>query len=111
MNNNDEKDSKEVQFHIGQVIHHKLFDYRGVVIDVDFEYSGSSEWYDAVARSRPPKEKPWYHILPDGTNHKTYVAERNLKTDETGKPIKHPEIGVYFSGFKNGSYITNKGLN
>ncbi len=104
-------DTKEVKFHIGQIIQHKLFDYRGVVVDVDSEFSGSDEWYNAVARSKPPKEKPWYHVLPDGSDHTTYVAERNLEKDESGKPINHPAVGIFFSGFKDGTYITNKGFN
>jgi heat shock protein HspQ len=123
-------DTKEVKFHIGQIIQHKLFDYRGVVVDVDSEFSGSDEWYNAVARSKPPKEKPWYHVLPDGSDHSkppkekpwyhvlpdgsdhtTYVAERNLEKDESGKPINHPAVGMFFSDFKDGTYITNKGFN
>ena len=108
---NKTNDTKKVKFHIGQVIQHKLFDYRGVVIDVDSEFSGSEQWYNAVARSKPPKEKPWYHVLPDGSAHGTYVAERNLEKDETGKPIDNPALDMFFSGFKDGTYITNKGLN
>ncbi|HSG30911.1 MAG TPA: heat shock protein HspQ [Thermodesulfobacteriota bacterium] len=101
----------EGKFYIGQVIQHKLFDYRGVIVDVDSKFEGSEEWYEAVAQSRPPKEKPWYHILPDGSAHKTYVAERNIENDKSGKPIEHPAVGAFFSGFKDGTYITNKGFN
>ena len=40
----------------------------------------NDEWYEMMARSRPPKEKPWYHIQKtDGMQ--TYVAERNLEND------------------------------
>lgn len=104
-------DTKEVKFHIGQIIQHKLFDYRGVVLDVDSEFAGSEQWYSAVARSKPPKDKPWYHVLPEGADHYTYVAERNLEKDDTGKPINHPAVAMFFSDFKDGSYITNKGFN
>ena len=51
------------QFRPGQLIHHKLFDYRGVVVDVDPIFQGSEEWYQQMAQSRPPKAKPWYHVL------------------------------------------------
>ncbi len=104
-------DTKEVKFHIGQIIQHKLFDYRGVVLDVDSEFTGSEQWYNAVARSQPPPEQPWDHVLPEGADHYTDVAERTLEKDETGKPINHPAVGMIFSGFKDGSYITNKGFN
>ena len=50
-------------FSIGELVHHKLFDYRGVIIDVDPRLMLSDEWYEAVARSRPPKDQPWYRVL------------------------------------------------
>jgi heat shock protein HspQ len=46
-------------FTIGQTVHHRKFGYRGVVMGVDEAFQGSDEWYDQVARSRPPKDKPW----------------------------------------------------
>jgi heat shock protein HspQ len=54
--------SHEAKFRVGQVIHHKLFDYRGVIVDVDATFQGSEAWYDAMARSKPPKDRPWYHV-------------------------------------------------
>ena len=45
-----------VQFTIGQVVHHVLFDYRGVVFDVDPCFSGTDDWYEKVARSRHTTE-------------------------------------------------------
>lgn len=102
--------TKSVKFYIGQVVHHKLFDYRGVIVDVDPVFSNSDEWYDLVARTRPPKDKPWYHLLPDGSEHQTYVAERNLEVDTSGRPVSHPSLNLYFSQYKDGSYI-NKDFN
>ena len=72
---------------VGDVIHHQLFDYRGVVVDVDATFQSTEEWYEAVARSRPPKDKPWYHVLVDGAPHTTYVAEKNLELDSSAEPI------------------------
>ncbi|MGD8206521.1 MAG: heat shock protein HspQ [Thiohalocapsa sp.] len=92
------------KFHIGQLVHHRLFDYRGVVVDVDPVFSASAEWYDRVARSRPPKDRPWYRVLVDGGQHETYVAERNLEDDGSGKPISHPLVEQFFSGIEDGSY-------
>ena len=93
------------KFHVGQLIHHKLFDYRGVVIDVDPEFANTEEWYQHVARSRPPKDQPWYHVLVDGSELQTYVAERNLEPDEDGGPISHPEIARYFGMLNDGTYV------
>ncbi|MGI9303895.1 MAG: heat shock protein HspQ, partial [Gammaproteobacteria bacterium] len=49
-------------FSVGQIVHHKLFDYRGVIYDVDPHFQGTDEWYEEVAKSRPPRNKPWYHV-------------------------------------------------
>ena len=94
-----------VQFTIGQVVHHVLFDYRGVVFDVDPCFSGTEDWYEKIARSRPPRDKPWYHVMVDGERHTTYVAEKNLEIDAGAKPIKHILLGTVFGGFENGVYI------
>ena len=95
---------QEAKFSIGKIVHHKLFDYRGVIIDVDFRFSGSDEWYENVAQSRPPKERPWYHVLVDNAVHSTYVAEQNLQESENLTEINHPLVDSYFSGMANGIY-------
>ena len=100
-----------VKFSVGELIHHRLFDYRGVIVDVDETFQGSEDWYQSVARSRPPKDKPWYHVLVDGADHTTYVAERNLQTDESHEPITHPMLHDFFSAFKDGKYQRNERFN
>ena len=96
-----EFDSK---FHRGQVIQHKLFDYRGVIVGVDRTFQLSEEWYENVARSRPPREQPWYHVLVHRAQQTTYVAERHLERDASGKPIEHPLLEAYFDKFSDGFY-------
>lgn len=91
-------------FHVGQLVHHVRFGYRGVVFDVDPDFQGSDDWYEQVARSRPPKDAPWYHVLPDGADHSTYVAERNLEADASSEPIRHPLVERIFDRFENGRY-------
>ncbi len=93
------------RFSVGDLVHHRLFDYRGVIVDVDPTFQLTEEWYEAVARSRPPKNRPWYHVLVHGAVHSTYVAERNLEPDEHSSPIRHPMIEQFFSGFRNGRYV------
>lgn len=95
---------KQAKFSIGQIIRHKRFDYRGVIIDVDPVFQGSEEWYEQMATSHPPKDQPWYQVLVDDASHQTYVAERNLMDDESNEKINHPSIDDYFSSFNNGSY-------
>ena len=94
----------DAKFHIGQLIHHRLFGYRGVVYDIDPEFSGTEEWYDQVARSRPPKDEPWYHVLVDEATHGTYVAEQNLEPDLEAREVQHPAISLVLGEFENGAY-------
>ena len=37
------------KFSVGDLVHHRLFDYRGVVFDVDPTFQSSEEWYETVA--------------------------------------------------------------
>jgi len=98
-------------FSIGDLVHHKLFGYRGVIVDVDPQLMLSDEWYEAVARSRPPKDKPWYHVLVHDAARETYVAERNLEADTSGAPILHPLIESCFHSFSDGHYLTTGRMN
>jgi heat shock protein HspQ len=92
------------KFSIGQTVRHRLFSYRGVVYDVDAFFLGSEEWYDQVARSRPPKDEPWYRVLVHDAQHETYVAERNLMADSSGAAVVHPAVAELFSEFRDGVY-------
>lgn len=95
----------EARFAIGDLVNHKLFNYRGVVYDVDPQFALSEEWYETVARSRPPKDQPWYRVLVHNAINETYVAERNLEPDGTEDPVSHPLIESLFTGFMDGRYI------
>jgi len=94
-----------VKFSVGELVHHRLFDYRGVIVDIDQNFQGTDEWYETVARSRPPKNKPWYHVLVHDSDHSTYVAEQNLESDEVLEPINHPMVEQFFSRFHDGTYV------
>ena len=94
----------KAKFLIGQIVRHKLFNYIGVVFDIDPFFQSSEEWYDQVARSRPPKNKPWYHVLVHAAEHTTYVAEQNLYLEEHPKVIQHPLINSLFNKFDGSQY-------
>ena len=96
--------TNNAKFKIGQVIHHRLFDYTGVVFDIDPTFQGSEEWYEQVARSHPPKNEPWYHVLVHSAEHTTYVAEQNLNEEEQPKAIQHPLINSIFTKFDGLQY-------
>ncbi len=92
------------RFSIGQLIQHKRFEYRGVVLDVDPSFQGTEEWYNQVAKSKPPKDKPWYHVLVNDGGSQTYVAEQNLEADTDGGSINHPEVELWFEPFVSDKY-------
>ncbi|MEL6348279.1 MAG: heat shock protein HspQ [Myxococcota bacterium] len=98
------------RFMVGQVVHHLLFDYRGVICDYDETFQGADSWYERVARSRPPKDQPWYRVLVDGAEHETYVAERNLTLSTPPEPIQHPQLRRFFTRFSVDGYYIRRGV-
>ncbi|MDD9878126.1 MAG: heat shock protein HspQ [Magnetovibrio sp.] len=101
-------DTAAAKYTIGQLVHHRMFDYRGVIVDVDPQFKGTEEWYEAMARSRPPKDKPWYHVLVHDAEVQTYVAERNLRPDDSADPINHPDIAEHFSHLGDDGYVLRR---
>ena len=100
--------SENAKFFVGQIVHHKRFDYRGVVVDVDASFQGTDAWYEQVARSRPPKDQPWYRVYVDGGEYETYVAERHLEVDPDARPVSHPALDEMFIGFEDGAYVRRR---
>jgi heat shock protein HspQ len=99
----------KAKFGIGQVVKHRLFTFRGVIFDVDPVFSNTEEWLNSIpAESRPRKDQPFYHLLAENedTEYVAYVSEQNLLVDETGSPVRHPQVRDYFEGFdpKNNTY-------
>lgn len=77
-----------------------------MVCGVDPNFSLSEEWYETVAKSRPPKDRPWYQVLVDGASHSTYVAERHLVPSDDSNQIEHPDLGRIFDRFDGERYYT-----
>ena len=96
------------RFAIGDIVRHRMFDFRGVVFDVDPVFSNTDEWYEAIPENiRPAKDQPFYHLLAetDEDNYVAYVSEGNLLPDDSGQPVGHPATSELFSGFRNGHYL------
>ena len=98
------------QFFVGQIVEHTVFGYRGGIFEIDAEFGLSEQWYEEVARSRPPKDQPWYHVLGDGETHTTYVAQRHLASSEDLSQIEHPRLGQFFDRFDGTRYVPVKTL-
>lgn len=87
------------RFAIGEVVRHRLFDFRGVIFDVDPEFANSEEWYQSIPEPlRPSKEQPYYHLLAENseTSYVAYVSQQNLIADESEEPVDHPAIATMF---------------
>jgi heat shock protein HspQ len=87
------------RFALGEVVRHRLFDFRGVIFDVDPHFSNSEEWYQAIPEPlRPSKEQPYYHLLAENaeTSYVAYVSQQNLIADESEEPVDHPAIATMF---------------
>ena len=94
-------------FAIGEVVRHRMFDFRGVVFDVDPVFANSEEWYEAIpAEIRPSKDQPFYHLLAENSDgsYIAYVSQQNLVPDETEEPVDHPAISGLFDAFADGRY-------
>lgn len=95
------------RFAIGDVVRHRLFDFRGVVFDIDPVFANSEEWYQAIPEEvRPRKDQPFYHLLAENaeSSYIAYVSQQNLLKDDEGEPVHHPAISGLFDGYRNGRY-------
>jgi heat shock protein HspQ len=87
------------QFAIGEVVRHRMFDFRGVIFDVDPVFANSEEWYESIPEDlRPSKDQPFYHLLAENaeTTYVAYVSQQNLLPDESDEPVDHPAIATMF---------------
>jgi heat shock protein HspQ len=95
------------RFGIGDVVRHKIFDFRGVIFDVDPVFANSDEWYEAIPEAlRPSKDQPFYHLLAENaeSSYIAYVSQQNLVADDSDEPIDHPAIATMFEWTESGHY-------
>jgi heat shock protein HspQ len=95
------------KYTIGQVVRHRVYPFRGVVFDIDPLFSNTEEWYQAIpAEVRPHKDQPFYHLFAENaeTEYVAYVSEQNLLPDESGEPIRHPQVAEVFDRDDDGGY-------
>ncbi len=96
------------KFRIGEIVRHRIHDFRGVVFDVDPVFDNTEEWWLAIPEDlRPEKDQPFYHLFAENesSTYVAYVSEQNLVVDDSGQPVLHPEIETVFAGLENGFYV------
>ena len=95
------------KFAIGEIVRHKVYPFRGVVIDVDPEFDNTDEWYESIPPEvRPPKDQPFYHLLAENADsfYTAYVSQQNLESDSENGPVGHPDLEELFEGLDEGRY-------
>src|SRR6056300_532354 len=98
---------KEPLFNIGDIVKHRIYPFRGVIIDVDPEFSNTEEWYQSIpAEIRPSRKQPYYHLMAENTEtfYTAYVSQQNLINDGENGPLEHPDLEEMFSGMNKGKY-------
>jgi heat shock protein HspQ len=101
--------TRDAKFAIGQVVRHRRHPFRGIIFDVDLEFANSEEWWLSIPEDvRPSKNQPYYHLLAENeeTEYVAYVSEQNLELDESGEPLRHPEIDRMLARDGSGGYRT-----
>ena len=95
------------KFGIGQIVRHRVFPFRGVIFDVDPVFDNTDEWWQAIPEeTRPSKDQPFYHLFAENADSEyiAYVSEQNLLPDDTGEPLRHPQINEFFAERDGGQY-------
>ena len=99
--------ASSAKFAIGQVVRHRVFDFRGLIFDVDPEFDNTEEWWLSISEDvRPRKDQPFYHLFAENaeTEYIAYVSEQNLLPDPSDEPLRNPMIEEMFTREKNGIY-------
>lgn len=95
------------RFNVGDVVRHRMFDFRGVIFDIDPVFANTDEWYEAIPEdARPRKDQPFYHLLAENaeSSYVAYVSQQNLVSDDSDEPVNHPAIGGLFDHYSDGRY-------
>ncbi|HNN56845.1 MAG: heat shock protein HspQ [Novosphingobium sp.] len=105
--------SSRARFGIGDIVRHRIFDFRGVVFDIDPVFANSEEWYESIpAEVRPAREQPFYHLLAENgdSSYVAYVSQQNLLEDGDGGPVDHPNVSELFDRFDKGRYRLRRSM-
>ncbi len=99
--------SRLARFKLGEVVKHRVFSFRGVIFDIDPVFNNTEEWWLSIPENvRPSKDQPFYHLLAENsdTEYIAYVSEQNLLEDQSGEPVRHPQIREMFDKQPDGRY-------
>ena len=90
-----------INFRLGDIVQHKKFGFRGVVVAWDPKPIVDVSNWDGLTHIEDANEKPFYHIVPDqgdctkrfgGTRSMRYVCEENL--ERTPRHRTHVDVDL-----------------
>lgn len=93
------ENEKEIKFGLGDVVRHKLYGFRGVVVAWDPEPSFDVSRWDGLQHIKDPQNFPFYHVIPDqddcidafgAERPSRYVCEENMESC----PVEQRQIDV-----------------
>ncbi len=96
----------EPRFEPGQLVVHRRYGYRGVVVAFDVTCEAEDDWY-LTNQTQPSRDQPWYHVLVHDSEQITYAAQTSLQADDSDQQISHPLVEHFFSSFSDGHYLRN----
>ncbi|EGD78772.1 hemimethylated DNA binding domain-containing protein [Salpingoeca rosetta] len=109
------RDRTGVKFRVGQVIRHKRYGYRGIIIGWDTFAKAPDGWFEKMGVNKEHRSDPFYSVLVDTRDRgprpqTTYVWQGNIDVDVTDSDkasISHPEKGRYFHVYERryGAYV------
>eukprot|EP01039_Chlorochromonas_danica_P003796 gene3796-4146_t len=101
-----------IEFEVGQVVQHRLFGFRGVIVGYDLRPTRDTSSWEGVVGLTLGQEQPFYRVVPDerdirgwlGPNAQRqhyYVAQQNLiaVTEPSRQLIQHPQLSICLFGF------------
>ena len=98
---------RSAKFKLGEVVRHRVFSFRGVVFDIDPVFNNTEEWWLSIPENvRPSKDQPFYHLFAENaeSEYVAYVSEQNLLPDNSGEPVRHPQVAEVFVKDDKGRY-------
>ena len=101
------------RFGIGDIVRHRLFEFRGVVFDIDPVFANSEEWYQSIPEDmRQNRDQPFYHLLAENedSSYVAYVSQQNLLSDGAAGPVDHPHLAELFEQYDGQRYHMRRAL-
>ncbi|MGO9429937.1 heat shock protein HspQ [Rhodoblastus sp.] len=99
---------RAAKYAIGEVVKHRKYPFRGVIYDIDPVFANTEEWWLSIPEEvRPAKDQPFYHLYAENseTEYMAYVSEQNLEPDDSGAPLRNPQIDEVFARSDTGRYV------